>query len=134
MVTVCITGGSGGELLTATLDSVRAHTPAEVPVLVLGSATAVEPHRDTPPADGDVVLLEPGCIVADGWLDGLRDAAATSGAVATVSALTHRDVNLPPGPDFDDDAATARTRRFASGRGFRPPTGRACTRAAARSS
>ena len=80
VVTVCITGGSGGELLTATLDSVRAHTPAEVPVLVLGSATAVEPHRDIWSADGDVVLLEPGCIVAEGWLDGLQDAAASDGA------------------------------------------------------
>ncbi len=110
VVTVCITGGSGGELLTATLGSVRAHTPAEVPVLVLDSATAVEPHGGTSPADGDVVLLEPGCVVADGWLDGLRDAAASDGAVATVSALTHQDVNVPPGPNLDDDAATARTR------------------------
>ncbi len=81
-----------------------------MPVLVLGSATAGDPHRDAAPADGDVVLLEPGCIVADGWLDGLQDAAATSGVVATVSALTHRDVNVPPGPNLDDDAATARTR------------------------
>ena len=108
--TVCITGGACGELLTATLDSVKAHTPADVPIHVLGSATAGDQHQDARPADGDVVLVEPGCIVADGWLDGLRDAAATSGAVATVSALTHRDVNLPPGPTFDADAATARTR------------------------
>ena len=110
VVTVCITGGSGGELLTTTLDSVKAHTSADVPVVVLGSATAGGPPRDAAPADGDVVLLEPGCIVADGWLGGLQDAAATSGVVATVSALTDRDVNVPAGPNLDDDAATARTR------------------------
>ena len=48
--------------------------------------------------------------MAAGWLDGLQDAAATDGAVATVSALTQQDVNVQPGPGFDNDAAAARTR------------------------
>ena len=109
-VTVCVAGGGAKDLVTATLESVKAHTSADVPVLVLGSATAGDQTQDTPPPDGDVVLLEPGCVVAAGWLDGLRDVASSDGAVATVSALTHRDMNLSPGPGFDQDAATARMR------------------------
>ncbi len=104
-VTVCVTRGDDGELLTATVESINAHTAAEVPVVVLDSATAVDPQ-----AHGDIVLVEPGCIVADGWLDGLRRTAASIGAVATASALTHRDVDAPPGPGFDKAAETARTR------------------------
>lgn len=99
-VTVCVIGGDGDELLTATLDSVRSHTPADVPVVVLGST----------PAQGDVVLLDSGCVVAAGWLDGLRDAAAADGAVATASALTHQDVKVQAGARFDDEAAVARNR------------------------
>ncbi len=114
-VTVCIAAGGATELRSLTLESVRAHTPADVPVVVLGSAA--DPQRESAPP-GDVVLLEPGCIVAADWLDGLRAAARSTGAVATASALTQRDLRRPatddrrlaPGPGHDEAAAVARTR------------------------
>ena len=108
-VIVCITNAAAGRLLALTLDSVKAHTAAEVPVVVLGPGTPGDP-RQTALLPTDVVLLEPGCVVAAGWLDGLRDAVASGGVVATVSALTQLDVNVQPRPDFDDDAAAARSR------------------------
>ncbi len=100
-VTVWIAGGGDTELLRATLDSVRAHTPDGVPVVVLESE-ATHPS-------GDLVLVEPGCVVAAGWLDGLEAAARSSGVVATASALTERDVSVPGGLGYDEAAALART-------------------------
>ena len=47
-------------------------------------------------ADADVVLLEPGCMVADGWLDGLQEAARLDSRVATAMPLTTRAVDLMP--------------------------------------
>jgi glycosyltransferase involved in cell wall biosynthesis len=107
-VTVCITAGAAGTLLTLTLNSVKTHTPADVPVVVLGSESLTN-RRETASPPADVVLLEPGCVVAAGWLDGLMSAAASGGAVATVSALTQQDVNVQPGPSFYNDAAAARS-------------------------
>ncbi len=75
---------------------------------MLGSTIAPGQGQDGMAAD--VVLLEPGCFVAAGWLDGLADAAASAGAVATVSALTQHDVELRSGLSFDDAAEAARTR------------------------
>ena len=44
-------------------------------------------------APADVVLVDSGCTVGSGWLEGLRDAAYSDSTVATVSALTPADVN-----------------------------------------
>lgn len=60
---------------------------------------------------GDVVVLNSDCIVADGWLDGLRRAAYSDALVATASALTNHgtilsvpDRNRPrPGIPQDQD-------------------------------
>ena len=48
-------------------------------------------------APGDVVLLNSDCVVADGWLTGLRRAAESDGTVATATALTNNGtiVSIP---------------------------------------
>ncbi len=51
------------------------------PANVNGAMAAAEP--------ADVVILNSDCTVAEGWIDGLRDAAQTDSRVATVSALTN---------------------------------------------
>ena len=45
------------------------------------AATAVAP--------GDVVLLHPACVVAEGWLDGLREAVRSVGNAASATALSN---------------------------------------------
>src|SRR5437764_13101663 len=69
----------------------------------------------------DVVILTSDCVVADGWLDGLRAAAYVDSRVATASALTNNGsvVSVPerrPMPRIPqdwslDDAAAAIRRR-----------------------
>ena len=99
---VCICGPSGDDGVR----SVLAHTPDDVPILVcedVGEAIAAA-------APADVVLLRPGCIVADGWLAGLREAAYVDARVATAMALTNDGALTPSAPTDDrafDDAAAA---------------------------
>ncbi|UTI65064.1 glycosyltransferase [Paraconexibacter antarcticus] len=38
---------------------------------------------------GDVLLLNSDCVVADGWVEGLRAAVASDGSIATASSLTN---------------------------------------------
>jgi GT2 family glycosyltransferase/glycosyltransferase involved in cell wall biosynthesis len=71
-------------------------------------------------APADVVVLNSDCTVAEGWLDGLRDAAYADARVATATALTNngsivsvpqrnRPVReLPPGWTLDRAAAAVR--------------------------
>ncbi len=92
-VAVCIIGGGPDENL-------RANTPPAVPVLEAASAT--EAFAKTAPAD--VVLVRPGCVVATGWLDGLRGAAHASSTTATATALTQHDAGGAPAP-FERAAA-----------------------------
>ena len=71
-------------------------------------------------APADVVLLEPGCTVADGWLDGLQEAAGLDSRVATAMPLTTRLVDsmrqwqnvgrVAPGSTLEDMAAAVRSR------------------------
>lgn len=50
-------------------------------------------------APADVVVLNSDCVVADGWLEGLRDAAYSDTRVATATALTnHGSIVSVPGP------------------------------------
>ncbi len=58
------------------------------------------------------ILLRPGCQVAAGWLEGLRDAAHASSTTATATALTQHD--LDPAPEPFERAAAAVARRLAS--------------------
>jgi glycosyltransferase involved in cell wall biosynthesis len=106
-VAVCIATGGTAELRDRTLASVRAHTATEVLVIELESG--VDALTATAPAD--VVLVQPGCLVADGWLEGLREAAHASRTTASATALTQHDLGgRPDGAAFDSAAATVRTR------------------------
>jgi len=51
----------------------------------------------------DVVLLASGCVMAEGWLEGLTDAAASDSRIATVSALPFAAAD-----GFDEAAANVR--------------------------
>jgi glycosyltransferase involved in cell wall biosynthesis len=108
-VAVCIRPGGDEQLRTRTLASVRAGTASEVPVLL------IEPGEDpfARTARADVVLLEPGCVVATGWLDGLRRAALAGGTTATAAAVTQRDLDPRLRLDaerFEEAAAEVRSR------------------------
>lgn len=129
-VAICIPlGYGGGDSASCTLRSIAAHTPREPPILlwdalprpagtrelgVLEEAAGDREvlHARLDPAEGasadpfglaaqsDLVLLRPGCQVAEGWLEGLRRAAQLDGAVATASALPS------PAAELDQAAAT----------------------------
>ena len=45
-------------------------------------------------APADVVIVDPGCIVAEGWLEGLRSAAYADTTIATAATMTTRDLGL----------------------------------------
>lgn len=63
-------------------------------------------------APADLVLLSGGSVVADGWLEGLREAGYIDGRVATASALVggrgELAVPLPAEMSFEDAAARVR--------------------------
>jgi glycosyltransferase involved in cell wall biosynthesis len=106
-VAVCIAGGGADELRNRTLVSVRAHTTTDVRVLELkpGDDPFAAAARD------DVVVVQPGCVVASGWLDGLQGAARASSTTATATALTQHDLDAPIEADtFERAAATVRAR------------------------
>ena len=133
VVAVCIRPGGDEQLRSRTLASVRANTASEVPVLL------IEPGEDpfARTARADVVLLEPGCVVAAGWLDGLRRAAFAGGTTATAAAVTQRDLDPRLRLDaerFEEAAAEVRSRspRLRPDSSIMRP--RASTYAAARSS
>lgn len=73
-------------------------------------------------APADVVVINSDCVVAEGWLDGLREAAYADSRVATATSLTnhgsivsvpHRSTPVPHLPQdwgFDEAAAAVRSR------------------------
>ena len=103
-VVVCVrSDGASEDRLDACLASVEAHTPGDVAVIV---ADAPQIFELTAPAD--VVLLSADAVVADSWLDGLRDAAYCDSRVATASAIASGE--LPEGMSVSDAAARVRSR------------------------
>jgi glycosyltransferase involved in cell wall biosynthesis len=83
-------------------------------------------------APADVAILDPGCTVGPGWLEGLRSAAYSDTTVATVSALTPRDLEgWLAGPAaryehehrLDHTAATLRSQAAALRPRLRTPRG-----------
>jgi len=68
----------------------------------VGNMNAV--FESTAPAD--VVLLNSDCLVAEGWLTGLRRAACSDGTVATATALTNNGT-IVSHPDPEHRAARA---------------------------
>ena len=112
---VWIRGNGSHQSLTATLDSVLAVTPEGVAVCISdpGADPAASDARALdrqiawlPEADvvaaatpGDVVRVDPPCLIAAGWLERLRDAAYSDAVIATASALTSGALGLSPLPD-----------------------------------
>jgi glycosyltransferase involved in cell wall biosynthesis len=97
-VVVCVCGDD--------LASVEAHTPADVTILVARDADMGRIFDITAPAD--VVLLRADVVVAEGWLDGLQEAAYSDSRVATASAISWGE--LPDGLSVADAAARVRSR------------------------
>ncbi len=92
-VVVCVRGDGAAE----TLRSVLERTDPNVPVLVndptVGAnerVLALDPKADVvaAAAPADVVLLDAGCVVADGWLPALREAAYVDAAIATACGIS----------------------------------------------
>lgn len=100
-VAVCIVASGTGTEAGTTSDHLRAHTPAGVPILEVGSET--EAFERAAPAD--VVLLRPGCLVGPGWLEALQDAANANANTATATALSQHDLGGAPAEAVELSAA-----------------------------
>ncbi len=73
-------------------------------------------------APADVLILNSDCVVASGWLQGMRDAATSDSTIATATALTNHgtvvsvperglpSAQLPAGWSLDDAAEAVRSR------------------------
>jgi GT2 family glycosyltransferase len=154
-VVVCIPVYGGHEHFVSCLQSVLAHTPADVPILICDDASpdprsqelvrSLEREDGSPhdlfylrrkgnvgfpanangafaiAAPADVLVLNSDCVVAEGWLEGLRDAAYCDSRVATATALTNNGSlasvperrpipGLPQGWSLDEAAAAVRSR------------------------
>jgi glycosyltransferase involved in cell wall biosynthesis len=126
---VCVPVRRDNEQLGRTLRSVLAHTDSAIPIVVCREAATRSPaHRLLAELDqeagrrivelehgldgaiafaapADVVVLDPGCEVAAGWLEGLRRTAYSDSTVATATALTGRDLGPSPRPVPDTAGA-----------------------------
>jgi glycosyltransferase involved in cell wall biosynthesis len=142
-VTVCLDVEAPREQLDEAVRRLLEHTPEEAAILLYGDGARVpasEPGDLTPrvrwagpdvsaalaaAGAADVVWLRSDCLVTEGWLDGLREAAYVDSRVATAAALTTGDgpgaVHLPGGVDLDQAARLAR----AGSLRLRPRTGAA---------
>ena len=114
-VLVCVrSDGASADRLDACLASVAAHTPGEVAVIV-----ADGPRIFALTAPADVVLLSADAVVAEGWLEGLRDAAYCDSRVATASAIASGE--LREGLSVSDAAARVRSPFTAAAPATRSP-------------
>jgi glycosyltransferase involved in cell wall biosynthesis len=102
-VCVVIAAREGDEHLDSCLESVRAHTPADVPILTVPATTAAVNRALEQQAPADVALLSEPCRVTAGWLGSLRNAACADTNTATASAfsdagtaLALSDADRPP--------------------------------------
>lgn len=116
---MCIPVYGAHDLFVACLRSVLAHTPESVPILVCDDASPDPRSREfvaglasdhqlfyarrernvgfpananggfAAAAPADVVILNSDCVVAAGWLEGLRHAAYSDTAIATATALAN---------------------------------------------
>jgi glycosyltransferase involved in cell wall biosynthesis len=121
-VVVCVAGGGADELRARTLASLRAHTSGDVPVL----EQLEKPLLATARAAADLVVIEPGCVVAAGWLDALREVARSATTIATATALTQHDLGDWTDHDALEQAAAALRARSPRLRPRIPPGGGAC--------
>ena len=102
-VAVCIASGGACELRARTFESVRAHTEADVPVREI--APGENPLAGA--ALADIVVIAPGCLVAEGWLEGLREAALAGSTTASATAVTQHDLDDWTAGDAFDPASAA---------------------------
>jgi glycosyltransferase involved in cell wall biosynthesis len=101
-------------------ESVRSHSAPDTPVLTVAPNTAEVNRALAQLAPADVIVFEDACLVTDGWLDRLRDAARGDTNTATASALTDAGTDLallePDGAEADlEDLARSlaeRTRKL----------------------
>ncbi|MGI8428681.1 MAG: glycosyltransferase [Solirubrobacteraceae bacterium] len=154
-VVVCIPVHGAHEQFIGCLESVLAHTPLSVPIVIcddaspdgrseqlvrrleqagaVGGRELLYLRREqtlgfpgnvngafAAAAPADVIVLNSDCLVADGWVQGMREAAYCDGRVATATALTNHGsvVSVPDGGlplrdlpkdwTFDDAAAAVR--------------------------
>lgn len=126
------------------LQSVLAHTGAEVPIVVCGDPESDQLDRVdagagrvlwraatieaavAAAAPADFALLGSPCIVGAGWLDGLRAAAYADSTVATSTALTEDGrIGRPETMSFDE-AASVLAASAVSIRPRLPAAGRHC--------
>lgn len=91
------------EHLDSCLESVRAHTPADIPILTVPATTAAVNRALEQQAPADIALLSEPCRVTACWLGPLRNAACADTNTATASAfsdagtaLALSDADRPP--------------------------------------
>jgi glycosyltransferase involved in cell wall biosynthesis len=149
---VCIAANAAADGLAESLRSVLAHTPREVPILLCGDVDPPQALGRLEEAAGrqagvvastdaalavsapaDVIMLSADCLVAEGWLDGLREAAYADSTVATATPLSSRggltSIGLPQPSDASslDTAAAAVRASSLRLRPRLPAAGRHCT-------
>lgn len=88
--------GTPGEL-EACRESVRGHTPPHSEILDVSCESASVNEALELVAPADVVILTEPCLVADGWLERLREAALADSNTASASALVDRGTPLAVG-------------------------------------
>jgi glycosyltransferase involved in cell wall biosynthesis len=93
-VCVLIAAPDGPQHLRECLESVRAHTPAEIPVLEVEATAAAVNRALEQLAPADVVVLDQACRVTPGWLERMREAARCDTNTATASALANVGTGL----------------------------------------
>jgi alpha-1,3-rhamnosyl/mannosyltransferase len=76
------------------LESVREHTPPEVPIVTVGASAEAVSGALERFAPADVILLSEPCLVTTGWLTRLREAAHADTNTASASALTIKGTPL----------------------------------------
>ena len=86
-VCVVLATSDGPERIRDCLESLRAHTPPEIPVREVTASAAAVNRALEELAPADVVVLEEACRVTSGWLERLREACRSDTNTATASAL-----------------------------------------------
>lgn len=129
---VCVPVSAHTANVEKTLASLSRHTAADVRIVVCGSAgldrmpgvsgghtvnsltliaTESLSQAFAVSAPADVVVVTPGCVVAEGWLDGLHDAAFSETTAATASALPSGELDSAMNEITEFDRAAAAVRK-----------------------
>jgi glycosyltransferase involved in cell wall biosynthesis len=101
---VLIGAGGDRDLLRRCTKSLRACTPPGSEVLVVTPDTAAVNEALRRLAPADVAIVTEACLVTEGWLERMREAARADSNTATASALAHRGTPLAIDASEDIDA------------------------------